>query len=89
VGIEDFGKLNQEARVASTDTDWEDMILAENETGRERLAELIRSRRVRIYPAGTRVKIKKIAPEALWVKIMDGPEAGRSGWVQREFVKPE
>jgi hypothetical protein len=53
------------------------------------LYRLAEERRVRIYDRGQRVRVIDSKGGACRVLLLDGPERGTKGWVQREFVSPE
>jgi hypothetical protein len=80
--------------LATTDDDWDALLDAENigaKGGPGSLAPISRlaeAGRARCYANGTPVIVRKTAFMSIFVEIAEGEDAGRSGWVQREFVKP-
>lgn len=50
-------------------------------TERTGTAELVGSGRAFLIPYGTRVEVMERGPKALRVRVLDGPRAGRDGWV--------
>jgi hypothetical protein len=79
--------------MATTDDDWDDLIDAENfgagggKGAGGPIYRMAQAGRARVYPNGTRVRVRKTSFTARFVEVVDGDDTGRSGWVQVEFVR--
>jgi hypothetical protein len=80
--------------LATNDEDFDAMIDAENAAAKggpgagAAIYRLAESGRARKYPVGTRVVVQKLGLFSAFVEVIEGPDRGRSGWVQIEIVRP-
>lgn len=68
--------------------DWDELIDAENRADARWVGELMASGKVFRVPVGTRARVTQVAATSRKVRVLDGAESGREGWIQVEEVRP-
>jgi hypothetical protein len=71
--------------LAADDEAWDAMIGIQNAGGD--MMPLVRERRVFPAPRGSTAKVIRTGVTSYQLQLLDGPHAGRIGWIQREFAK--
>lgn len=71
----------------SSEGGWDDMIEAEAAGSDELIRRLIERGQVMVVRAGSPGVVVKTGLASCLVRLTDGDDRGREGWIQREFVR--
>jgi hypothetical protein len=64
---------------------WDEMIAGQNARDTAGLMQLVRAGRAFVVDGGTRAKLLEVGVFSRRVRILEGPHAGKAGWVQEEL----
>ena len=78
------GKLWQ---LAATDEAWDRMLDAQNADDTAEIHRMAREGLVYLIPGGTRGKVMQVGVTSFKVRVLDGMQEGKSGWIQRESIR--
>jgi hypothetical protein len=79
--------------MARSDTDWDDFIEAKNfasaggDGASGPLQRMLHAGRVQMLRNGTRIRVRNSSFTARFVEVVEGENAGSSGWIELEYVR--
>lgn len=79
--------------MATSDADWDDFIEARTfasaggDGALGPLQRMLLAGRVRMYPNGTRIRVRKSGFVSRFVEVVEGEYQGHSGWIEIEYVR--
>jgi hypothetical protein len=74
--------------VALDGSAFNEMLAAQDAQSLDTLARLAQTGKAKAYPTGTKVRIINASVFSRRVVVVDGEDAGKTGWVKAEFVVP-
>jgi hypothetical protein len=94
-----FAKLGAEGMktvwLCLDEASWNDMIDAQNLASKGGqgaggpLYRLASAKKIRVFPAGTRVRVTKTGVTSRRVEVLEGDEIGTDGWIQTELLRED